>query len=284
MNPHLYLAKEVRAFRAFTLIELLVVIAIIAILASMLLPALGKAKDRAYLVNDLGNLRQILYSATMFAGDNDDYLPYCGWGLPPDRDCWAHDAKIPDGAGTDSLVIISNQVESFKRGQLGGYLSDVKMLNCPRDVADRSTGKGKDDFKRRSIKICSYVWNGATISFAAPPVSIKTSKYKLSQLPPTGILVWEGPESEDAYLYNDVANHPHEGISQRHGGNRRPLSQKDNVGGIAPVGNLAGASFTVRMDKWFSPQMAGKNIWPANPNPAGPNDLWYNPASKDGTF
>jgi hypothetical protein len=38
------------------------------------------------------------------------------------------------------------------------------------------------------------------------------------------------------------------------------------------------------MDKWFSPQMAGKNIYPANPNPVGPNDLWYNPASKDGTF
>ena len=93
-----------------------------------------------------------------------------------------------------------------------------------------------------------------------------------------------GKAKDRAYLYNDVGNHPHEGISQRHGGSRRPSSQKENVGGIAPVGSLAGSAFTVRMDKWFSPQRAGKNIYPASPNPVGPNDLWYNPASKDGTF
>ncbi len=225
-----------------------------------------------------------LVASHLFAGDNEDYLPYSSWGFPPDRDNWAYDAKIPDGAGSESSLVISNQVESFKRGQLGTYLSDVKLLNCPRDVADRGSGKGREDFKRRSIKICSYVWNGSIISFAAPPLSTKTSKYKLSQLRATGLLMWEGPESEGAYLYNDVGNHPHEGISQRHAGYRRPNDQTDNVGGIAPVGSLSGAGFTIRMAKWFSPDLAGKNIWPASPNPAGPNDAWYNPASKDGTF
>jgi hypothetical protein len=175
-------------------------------------------------------------------------------------------------------------VESFRRGQLGRYLPDNKILNCPRDVADRASGKGKDDFKRRSIKICSYVWNGSIISFGTIPATMKFSKYKLSQLRPTGILMWEGPESEEAYLYNDVGNHPHEGVSQRHGGSRRPTNQKENVSGIAPVGNLSGSGFTMKMQKWFSPDLAGKNIWPANPNPVGPNDAWYNPASKNGTF
>jgi prepilin-type N-terminal cleavage/methylation domain-containing protein len=277
--------NQTHRLRAFTLIELLVVIAIIAILAGLLLPALSRAKDRALLTNDLNNIRQIMLAAHMFANDNEDYLPYPGWGsLPADRDCWAHDAQIVDGAGKDSPLVISNQVESFKRGQLGPYLKEVRVLTCPKDAAERGTGKGKLDFKRRQVKITSYVWNGAIIAYASPPLSIKTSKFKLSALRPTGILLWEGPESEEQYLFNDVGNMPHEGIAQRHVGARRPKDQKENVGGIAPLGSLLVTSYTVKMSKWFSPELAGSSIWPASANPKGPNDAWYNPESKDGTF
>ena len=81
-----------------------------------------------------------------------------------------------------------------------------------------------------------------------------------------------------------MGNQPHEGVSQRHGGSRRPTDQKQNVGGIAPVGTLSGSAYSVKMFKWFSPDLAGKNIWPAAANPKGPNDAWYNPDSKDGTY
>jgi prepilin-type N-terminal cleavage/methylation domain-containing protein len=72
------------ARRGFTLIELLVVIAIIGILASLLLPALTKAKERSKAVTCLSNLRQLGYATALYAGDNDDALPWSNrlWVAP----------------------------------------------------------------------------------------------------------------------------------------------------------------------------------------------------------
>ena len=99
---------------AFTLIELLVVIAIIGILASLLLPALAKAKNKAKAIACVSNLKQVDLGFRMWTADQADKYP---WQVDVSKG-----GSLGSGDWTDHFRVVSNEIRNFQ------------VLTCPADL------------------------------------------------------------------------------------------------------------------------------------------------------
>lgn len=156
-----------KGWMGFTLIELLVVVAIIAILASMLLPALSRARENGKSAKCIGNLKQWGLVMRAFSDDNKGYL--CPAKLPLDKVNWKGNSIVNDWWWM-GLV---------NHGYLKGYIADYTtfpgsgIARCPSATTSAST-----NYPNYGLNAFTGVPSGTLASAGYPTVWQKETAIK----------------------------------------------------------------------------------------------------------